>query len=92
MVKPVRPSAQSKLYIKKECSQSSLSEILGVFDSESFEKMRCINGEVKLKRPLKDTGNWTVCWGQEAPYDVPFKEPLYEVTAWGRLNLRFPTL
>jgi len=52
-----------------------------------------MNGRVKLKIPkLKDTGGSMVCWGQDAPYDVPFKEPLYEVTAWGRLNLRSPTL
>jgi len=50
-----------------------------------------MNGGVKLKAPSR-VGNWMVCWGQDAPYEVPFKEPLYEVTAWGRPNLRFPTL
>ena len=73
-----------------EYSQSSLSGILAV--SESFERMWWMNGRGKSKPELKVTGNLTVCWGQDAPYDVVFKEPLYEVTAWGRLNLKFPTL
>ena len=64
-------------------SQSSLSGITVVFDL--FEMVSRIvslmNGTEKLKTSPRDTGNVTVCWGQDAPYDVAFKEPLYEVTA-----------
>jgi hypothetical protein len=68
---------------KKEPPQSSLSGITVTFDLlEMVSRMvSLMNGTEKLKTSPRDTGNLTVCWGHDAPYDVAFKEPLYEVTA-----------
>lgn len=40
-----------------------------------------MDGMLSPKMSLKDTGNGALCCIQEAPYDVPFIDPLYEVSA-----------